>query len=239
MTDKTKRIKAILFDFGGTLDCDGVDWFSRIYKLLCNEVGHIEVAPFRKLAMAAADAIEHISGTETLLLHGTVERILEQLHIRMCEAGLQDKTNWTAVKIAKQFTDDCDIYLKRNLPILAQLSKKYRLACISNNWGNTEGWCKYYGYDQYFEIIVDSALEQSSKPDRKIFEVALERMCLSGDQCIYVGDRFDFDVIGSMNLNYTPVWITAGDYYGETDDHVRPITINTLSQLLEIELLSF
>jgi len=232
------NIEAIIFDFGGTLDSDGVDWFSRIYKLLCDKVGHIDVPQFRKLAMSAANAIEHIAGTESLLLHGTVERILEQLHIRMCEAQLHDKTNWTPATIAKQFSDDCAFYLERNLPILAQLSKQFRLACISNNWGNTEGWCNHYGYDKYFDVMVDSALEQSTKPDRKIFEVALERMQLSGEQCIYVGDRFDFDVIGSMNLNYVPVWITSGEYYGDFDARLRPITIATLEALPGIDILT-
>ena len=50
-------IKAILFDFGGTLDNDGTDWFTRLHQAITQRSGHMDRQKFDRVAMTAANAI--------------------------------------------------------------------------------------------------------------------------------------------------------------------------------------
>ncbi len=49
----------------------------------------------------------------------------------------------------------------------------------------------------YFDPIIISSEVNCKKPDAEIFELALERAGVSADQCLYVGDNYYDDAIGS------------------------------------------
>ena len=91
---------------------------------------------------------------------------------------------------------------------------------MSNNWGNTAGWCEQYQFNDLFEVMVDSERVGAMKPDARIFQAALEPLRLPTAQCVYVGDRFDCDVLGAQGVGMKSVWITNGDYYGQGDEGV-------------------
>jgi putative hydrolase of the HAD superfamily len=90
---------------------------------------------------------------------------------------------------------------------LDALKKKgYRLGVISNNDGTCRQKCESLGIAEYFEAIVDSALEGIRKPSPKIFRTALERMKVSADEAAHVGDMYGSDVLGARDAGITPVW---------------------------------
>jgi HAD superfamily hydrolase (TIGR01509 family) len=53
--------------------------------------------------------------------------------------------------------------------------------------------------------VVDSVVVGSTKPDRVIFEAALERAGVTADDVVHVGDMLSTDVAGAMALGITAV----------------------------------
>jgi putative hydrolase of the HAD superfamily len=72
-----------------------------------------------------------------------------------------------------------------------------RLGVVSNADGRVAQYLERAGLADAFEVIVDSTLVGVEKPDPRIFRIACERMGLTPDQVVYVGDTYDVDVLGA------------------------------------------
>ncbi len=234
------QIKAILFDFGGTLDHDGLDWYVRLYDLIHAHINGIQLSEMEEYARFAFDRICTMEGTTDLLLDGTIQRIAEVLYKKMKED--HPAISWNSEEVANGFASSAGNYINTNRPVLEKLRQNYRLGCISNNWGNTAGWCRHYNLDDLFETMTDSTRVGCMKPDPRIFQAALDEMGLPAGQCVYVGDRFDCDVLGSREVGMTPVWIRherASRYktIENPDEHeFKPITVSSVRDLAELPL---
>lgn len=57
-----------------------------------------------------------------------------------------------------------------------------------------------------FEFIIASSEYMYRKPNRRIFELALEKADLQPEDVWYVGDNYECDVVGSKVVGIFPVW---------------------------------
>ena len=57
-----------------------------------------------------------------------------------------------------------------------------------------------------FEFIITSSNFMFRKPNRRIFDLALEKAELQPDEVWYIGDQYECDVKGSLNAGLLPVW---------------------------------
>ena len=53
---------------------------------------------------------------------------------------------------------------------------------------------------QYFDPIIISSEVNCKKPEAEIFELALDRAGVSADECIYIGDNYYDDALGSRTV---------------------------------------
>lgn len=87
----------------------------------------------------------------------------------------------------------------------AQMKNKYNFALLSND---VSDWSKYiteyYRLNEYLPVKIVSADVHCRKPEAKIYEIALKRLGVSGDKCIFIDNsvenlrtagRFGMDVI--------------------------------------------
>ena len=94
------------------------------------------------------------------------------------------------------------------------LQKEYRLGIITN--GPSEGQRKKLeksglaGYFQKEHVIVSGDYPYH-KPDHRLFEEAAQRLSVSVDECVFVGDIFTNDVYGAMKAGMKAVWIWNGN----------------------------
>ncbi|MBN2064746.1 MAG: HAD family hydrolase [Sedimentisphaerales bacterium] len=242
------KIDAVLFDFGGTLDFDGVDWFTRFYDYVVSHIGGNEPHKlnFFTAMKQAAMQMSDMNDIMSLNIDQTVIRWTETTHAIITAEKGHDSGNWDPMLVAADFMSDSHKIIERNHGVLSELAREYRLGCISNNWGNIAGWCSQVNYDSFFEVMVDSARENSIKPDPAIFQVALQKMGLNPARTVYVGDRYDADVIGSSSVGMIPLWLTGGTETIENDivymDYglrqwqyiVKPAKIRSLTDVLQI-----
>nr|WP_292166839.1 HAD family hydrolase [Butyrivibrio sp.] len=94
-----------------------------------------------------------------------------------------------------------------------------------------------FGIRKYIDVIVASAEEGVAKPDRRMFEIALERANCSADQAVMIGDRIDYDIVPAKNMGMKTIWVKQGmgQYWIFSDESERPdYEVDSLSELLEV-----
>lgn len=76
-----------------------------------------------------------------------------------------------------------------------------------------------------FEFILTSSNYIFRKPNRRIFDLALEKADLRSDEVWYIGDQYECDVKGALNAGLYPVWyIGAIDLPHREDRSILTVT---------------
>ena len=112
------------------------------------------------------------------------------------------------------------------------MDKGYALHLITNGFEHTQhSKLKYSGLSNFFKEVITSEGSNSLKPNKEIFDFALEKARASIDESIMIGDSIEVDIIGAMNVGMDQVFV---NHYHITTE-VRPTyTVNSLKELEEI-----
>jgi len=199
---------AVLFDFGGTLDADGVAWKERFHRLYRDEGVAIARERFDPLFYAADDALVG-AVPETLSLEGTVERLVAGLteRIRPGDRAL-------AARVGERFLAATRARIEANRPLLARLGQRYRLGIVSNFYGNLATVCDNLEVRPFFSVIVDSTQVGVSKPDPRIFQRAVAELDVALGDAVFVGDSFVRDMAGARAVGMRHVWLAGANLAG-------------------------
>ena len=129
------------------------------------------------------------------------------------------------------------LYPNINLILETLKAKGYKLGIIANQAPGTEERLKRYGILHFFDVVVASAEEGVSKPDPRIFEIALQRANSLPCEAAMIGDRLDNDIAPAKALGMNTIWIQQGlgQYYTVRTEAERPDkAIRTPEQLLKV-----
>jgi YjjG family noncanonical pyrimidine nucleotidase len=91
--------------------------------------------------------------------------------------------------------------------LLDALAGRVRLGIVTNN-SVAEQMEKLRTLDigRYFDTLVMSEDVGIAKPDKRIFEIALERMGAAAHETVMIGDSFSADIEGARNANIPALW---------------------------------
>ena len=93
------------------------------------------------------------------------------------------------------------------IPLLQALRARARVVVVSNNLlHEQQEKLRHCGLDRYVDALVVSEEVGASKPDSRIFEVALERAGTSREDAVMVGDSWKNDVEGARAAGIRAVW---------------------------------
>jgi len=112
-------------------------------------------------------------------------------------------------------------------PALDVLVRDYRLFAISN--GNAD--LGVVGLAQYFEASLPAREAGMMKPDPRIFAMLLDRVGLSADEAVHVGDDPEADVEGARAAGVLPVWLNRDAVSWSRESDPPPIVIKGLDEL--------
>lgn len=85
--------------------------------------------------------------------------------------------------------------------------------------------------NRYFETIIISEEAGCSKPDKRIFELALNELNTEPEDVLFVGDDLEKDIAGCQNANIKGIWFNPQKIKNTTG--IQPYAeINTLDSLL-------
>jgi len=93
----------------------------------------------------------------------------------------------------------------------------HRLGVVSNAEGRVERDLEGAGYAGLFETVVDSHVVGVEKPDPEIFRIAMERMSVTPETAVYLGDVPAVDVAGARAAGLTPLLLDRHDLYASVD----------------------
>jgi HAD superfamily hydrolase (TIGR01509 family) len=200
-----KPIETLLFDFGGTLDANGVAWKERFYALYRAEGLDMAADAFQSSFFAADDPLVGRL-TPVTDLAGTVHALVTNLEAELARRGA-GADNDRGMRVASRFLSEASAAFARNRPILEALKERYRLGIVSNFYGNLEAVCHGAGLAPLFAALVDSHCVGAEKPDPAIFHVALETLRTTPQTTVFIGDSLRRDREGARRTGMRFIWM--------------------------------
>jgi putative hydrolase of the HAD superfamily len=194
--------KAILFDFGGTLDSDGEHWLDRFYALYQDQGFQIPLSEIKR-AFYHADGL--CSSNSQVVSFGLRPLMKYLVHLQFKALDLGDDAK--EQELVEMFCSKSERFLRRNALLLSRFRHWYRLGLVSNFYGNVATLCKEAGLEESLDVILDSAQIGISKPDPGIFRTALERLRLDPGKVIFVGDSYERDMIPAREAGMRTIWL--------------------------------
>lgn len=96
--------------------------------------------------------------------------------------------------------------------ILDYLLPKYELHIISNGWQDIQvNKMKSSEIRHYFGEIITNELAGTRKPDRRIFDYAIEVTKADLAESLMIGDNYEADILGAINANMDTVFYNPED----------------------------
>jgi len=118
--------------------------------------------------------------------------------------------------------------------LLDYLAEKYTLSIISNGFVEVQHRkLKNSAIAHYFAHVILSDDVKVLKPDRKIFDYALELNNAKANEAIMIGDLFHTDILGAQNASIDQIFFNRhkkGLNENETATHV----VDSLKEVFEI-----
>ena len=139
--------------------------------------------------------------TKEKLRHGRFYDTLKEFNIN--DAALAEIMAESYVTISPKMT----ALFPDAMEVLKYLQGKYKLHLITNGFAEVQ-WIKIEnsGLKPFFEHIIVSEEVGTQKPDKAIFELAMDRAATHADECIMIGDNYNTDIVGAINVGMDQVF---------------------------------
>ena len=230
-------MKAILFDFGGTLDTDGIHWSEKFwdkYKLFSVPVSK----KYYEEAYVYSEG--HVSGlievTDDLKTTLKKQVMLQVEYLIDTKKIMCKSKNDLIEEITSSCCNDVSMNIGVIINVLKYLSYSFKLGVVSNYYGNLSATLKGLGILNYFDVVVDSQLVGYKKPNPKIFQEAISKIGVKASDVFVIGDSYDRDVQPSKTLGCKTIWLN-GRSWEKTDNTADADYI--IKSLKEVETLYY
>ena len=204
-----KQVKAVFFDLDDTLfdhknsRLKGLAAIqARLPKLAAVQIGELERDHDRLLDANYDQVLDH----KLSVSDGILERIST-----LCAMHGEKLSLIESQSIADLYEQ---VYIKNRQPVpgskdlLNSLSKHVRLGVVSNGLLQTQiDKLRACGIADLLDFIVISDVVGFRKPEREIFELALEKADVTSSEAVYVGDSWNMDVLPAVKVGLKAVWL--------------------------------
>ena len=244
---------AILFDFGGTLDCPShwLDRFLAHYRAAGFEITRDELDPAfdfaTKTGYAAGKTIERFKlGDLVRFLVGNQFEFLRRegpVRIRQSLTAMNSGALFKTVeRIRESFLKETAGGLVRSREILRGLKPNFKLGVISNWYGNLDAIIAEAGMERIFDAVIDSTKVRSFKPEPGIFQAALKALGTQANETAMVGDSLGKDLLPAHRIGMRTVFMrSAGSELHSVQssedtasDFSPDFAINSLEEITEL-----
>ncbi|WP_211746616.1 HAD family hydrolase [Paenibacillus sp. Marseille-Q4541] len=223
-----EHIKAVIFDLDNTL-LDRTTTFRRFAeRFMKHYFSHIESADLDLLLERLIVLDEDGYKNKPVLF-----------------AELLNEFPWNKER-NKPLVDDLMEYYAENYVISAVLMEqaeevithakgKYKMGIITNGRNAVQyGKIDHLGIRDHFDVILVSEEAGSKKPDPRIFQLAMERLNVRPEECLFVGDHPINDVEGAYILGMHTIWMKVNQPWSENNTAKPLHTIHQIQELLSI-----
>ena len=231
-------IKGVIFDYGGTIDTNGIHWGEVIaeqYRLAGVEINrdlYRNAYVHGERSLAKAPIITPEDTFHTLLRKKIAiqfEHLRELTQSQQFTPGLADR-----------IADGCYNKVKGTLAtsraIVEQLSKQYPMVLVTNFYGNMPVVLKEFGLAGYFNSIVESSIVGIRKPDPALFALGVDALQLPAEEIVVIGDSYRKDIYPSLTLGCKTIWLKNICWEEEpiADGHAPTAIIDRIEQVPDV-----
>lgn len=176
----------------------------------------------------------------TLYHHGKIEKdylIVERYAHLLRTIGYNDTDNLLAGRMNAYYLETLAQQTRlvpHAIELLEYLSKKgYRLYILSNGFVEVQQRkLQSAGIAHYFDRIVLSDEIGITKPDKRLFDYALDVTGSRPTNTLMIGDNYDADILGAMNAGWGQIYFDR-HHKGITSEKPQ-YTIGTLDEVCSI-----
>ena len=231
-------IKGIIFDYGGTIDTNGIHWGEVIAKQY--RLAGIEIE--RELYRNA-----YVHGERTLAKFPIIKPedtfhtlLRKKIAIQFEYLREQTQSGDFTPEVAEQIADGCYNKVTDTLAIsraiLERLSAKYPMVLVTNFYGNMPVVLEEFGLAGYFKEIIESSVVGMRKPDPALFALGVEALQLPAEEIVVIGDSYRKDIYPSSTLGCKTIWIKNICWEEEPiiDGHAPTAITGSIEQVTDI-----
>ncbi|MDR1056715.1 MAG: HAD family hydrolase [Prevotellaceae bacterium] len=213
---KKNNIKGLLFDYGGTIDTNGVHWavvLWQYYRQLHIPVTHeafkeAYVHGERSLALYPLIKPKHSFYNVLLIkLQLQINYLIE--HKQLDENARNE--NYSR-KIARACYEQTRETIEQAKVTLELLSNNYPVVLVSNFYGNINTVLKNFGIQHYFKEIIESAVVGVRKPDPAIWTLGVNALGVEPDEVAVIGDSYTKDIISGKQAGCQTIWLDVSGW---------------------------
>ena len=237
-------IRAILFDFGGTLMYGRRDWAPVISKadeeltIYLRSQG-MDINPNTFPIEFRRRLSEYFKQRENDLMETTYTFVLRELLKDKGYEGVPNDSLRNALDALFSVTQKNWVLEEDAIQTMEALKENgYKLGIVSNAGDDTDvqQLARGFGITKYFDFILTSAACSFRKPHPRIFELALSNWYCPPNEAVMVGDHLDADIRGAKNAGLYGVWISRrANPEMEIQEQVQPdASLSSLSELPNI-----
>lgn len=228
----TTTLTTIIFDYGGTLDTNARHWAHVLWegyrhaRIPVSEEAFREAYVFGERALARQPIILPDDD-----FHALLKKKVELETDCLLQQGAWNPSSDERAEAVALIASYCDDYVRRNLEdtrrVLNALRERYALVLVSNFYGNLHAVLRGYGLQDYFPVVIESAVVGVRKPDPAIYRLGVEAAGVPVEQVLVVGDSFRKDIVPAKSVGCSAVWMKGEGWKPETEDESLPDAIIT------------
>lgn len=230
-------IKGVIFDYGGTIDTNGIHWGEVIaeqYRLAGMDVErglYRDAYVHGERSLAKAPIIAPEDTFHTLLR--------KKIAIQFEYLREQTQSGRFTPEAAEQVADGCYNKVKSTLAtsraVLERLAAQFPMVLVTNFYGNMPVVLDEFGLAGYFKEIVESSVVGIRKPDPALFALGVEALQLSAEEIVVIGDSYRKDIYPSSTLGCKTIWLKNICWEEEPviDGHAPTAIIGSIEQVPE------
>jgi HAD superfamily hydrolase (TIGR01549 family) len=190
------NIRALLFDFGGTLAFLDFEVLAAEFSCPGRKLDALKLEHAEYAGRAALD--HHLISGKSRDPNAAYEDFFRAW---MDAAGIpQTEFADVSARFRELHTEACmwRIVREGTHDALEQLkSAGFKLGIVSNADGRVAGDAQRLGLAKFFDVIIDSQVVGVEKPNPKIFQLALDALGVQSEEALYAGDIYAIDMLGA------------------------------------------
>ena len=222
---KNNNIKGIIFDYGGTLDTNGVHWAHIIWDAYKKAGIPIAEEQFREAYVYGERFLAlHPVISSDFNFHDLMEAKIKAEFDFLTEKGILQKNDLLQKQIAK-IAGNCYEFAKKTVgesrKVIEELHEHYPLVLVSNFYGNIETVLNDFGIREFFCKIIESAVVKVRKPDPAIFMLGVKELGLAPEEVVVIGDSYSKDIVPAKECGCQTIWI-KGRGWEEKEEEKTP-----------------
>lgn len=225
------KYKAVIFDLFGTLV---KTWSTRQCNRVLYRIAEICGAPQESFTTLWFQGFDMVNSREYAIQERQAALVCQQLGISVTEAQVKSTAElWSEFVLASMTPR-----LEAIETLKALKSRGSKIGLISDCSDEVPALWDKTSLASMIDVTVFSCTVGIKKPDPRIYRMAVQRLGIKPESCLYIGDGGSQELTGALNAGMYPVlYLTPQDEKPDitfTVEKWQGLSISTMSELLEI-----